>query len=53
MGWPDVKPRPDPPSLRAMLDAFNALLCAVPRVYHREESRSKASGEEETPAMQG
>ena len=36
-----------------MLDAFNALLCAVPRVYHREESRHEASSKEGTPATQG
>ena len=41
------------PSLRAMLDALNALMHAVARVYHREGSRPEASSEDKTPATQG
>ena len=44
--------RPDPPSLRATLDAFNALMRAVPWVYHREGSRPEASSKDRTPATQ-
>ena len=44
--------RPDPPSLRATLDAFNALMRAVPWVYHREGSRPEASSKDKTPATQ-
>ena len=53
MGRLDVEPRPDSPSLRATIDAPNALMRAVPRVCHREKSRSEASSEEQTPATQG
>ena len=53
VGRPDAKPRPDAPSLRATLDAPNALIRAVPRVCHREESRPEASSKEGTPATQG
>ena len=44
--------RPDPPSLRATLDAFNALMRAVPWVYQREGSRPEASSKDRTPATQ-
>ena len=53
VGRPDAKPRSDTPSLRATLDAPNALMRAVPRVCHREESRPEASSKEGTPATQG
>ena len=40
-------------ALRATIDAPNALIRAVPRVCHREESRPEASSKEGTPATQG
>ena len=53
LGLIEVESRPDPPSPRAMFDAFNALLHAQPQVCHHEEGRPEANSEEETPVAQG